>query len=52
MKRLLVFLEPYRALIAVIATLAFAQALANLYLPTLMAVIVDQSIITGDTGYI
>ncbi len=52
MKRLLVFLQPYRALIAVIATLAFAQALANLYLPTLMADIVDQGIITGDTGYI
>ena len=52
MKRLLVYLQPYRGIIAVVAVLAFAQALANLFLPTLMADIVDQGIITGDTGYI
>ena len=35
-----------------ILVLAFFQSLANLFLPTLMARIVDSGIVKGDTGYI
>ncbi len=52
MIKLLRFLRPYRLLLTIVVILAFAQALANLYLPTLMANIVDNGIIKGDTGYI
>ena len=52
MIRLFRFLKPYRGLIAVVLVLAFLQSLANLYLPTLMADIVDTGIVTGDTNYI
>jgi ATP-binding cassette, subfamily B, multidrug efflux pump len=52
MIRLFRFLKPYRAPIAAVLTLAFLQSLANLYLPTLMADIVDKGIITGDNDYI
>jgi len=52
MLRLLRFLEPYRLALAVVLLLAFLQSLANLYLPTLMADIVDRGIVTGDTSYI
>src|SRR5205823_4123213 len=46
------FMKPYRALLTLVIVLAFAQAMANLYLPTLFADIVDKGIIKGDTGYI
>jgi len=52
MIRLLRFLKPYRGVVAVVLVLAFFQSLANLYLPTLNADIVDNGIITGDTNYI
>ncbi len=52
MIKLLRFLRPYRLLLTIVVILAFAQALANLYLPTLMANIVDNGIIKGNTGYI
>ncbi len=52
MIRLLRFLKPYRGVVAVVLVLAFLQALANLYLPTLNADIVDNGIIKGDTDYI
>ncbi|MFI5267983.1 MAG: ABC transporter ATP-binding protein, partial [Chloroflexota bacterium] len=52
MLRLLRFLEPYRLRLAVVLALAFLQSLANLYLPTLMADIVDTGIVKGDTSYI
>ena len=52
MIRLFRFLKPYRALIALVLVLAFLQSLANLYLPTLMADIVDKGIVKGDTNYI
>ena len=52
MIRLFRFLKPFRALIALVLALAFLQSLANLYLPTLMADIVDKGIVTGDTNYI
>ena len=52
MLRLFRFLKPYRALIALVLLFAFLQSLANLYLPTLMADIVDKGIVTGDNNYI
>ena len=52
MIKLLRFLRPYRALLTLVIVLAFAQAMANLYLPTLFADIVDYGIFKGDTGYI
>ncbi len=52
MIRLFRFLKPYRLHIAVVTVLVFLQALANLYLPTLMADIVNNGIVKGDTDYI
>ncbi len=52
MIKLLRFMRPYRAVLALVIGLAAVQALANLYLPTLMANIVDDGIVKGDTGYI
>ncbi|GAC1350964.1 MAG: ABC transporter ATP-binding protein [Ktedonobacteraceae bacterium] len=46
------FLKPYRASVAFVFVLVFLQSLANLYLPTLMADIVDKGIVKGDTAYI
>ncbi|MBL8139235.1 MAG: ABC transporter ATP-binding protein, partial [Acidobacteria bacterium] len=43
------FLRPFRAPIAGVLALALAQSLANLYLPRLMADIVDHGIVVGDT---
>jgi ATP-binding cassette subfamily B protein len=52
MLKLFRFLRPFRVAIAITVTLVFLQSLANLYLPTLMADIVDSGIVRGDTGYI
>lgn len=52
MLKLFRFLKPFRVAIAITVTLVFLQSLANLYLPTLMADIVDSGIVRGDTGYI
>src|SRR5579859_5299631 len=52
MIRLFRFLKPYRLTIALIFVLVFLQSFANLYLPTLMADIVDTGIVKGDTAYI
>ena len=52
MIRLFRFLKPFRGPIALVLVLVFLQSLANLYLPTLMADIVDTGIVNGDTGYI
>src|SRR5450759_2753957 len=52
MIRLLGFLKPYRGSIALILGLAFLQSVANLYLPTLMADIVDNGIVKSNVGYI
>ena len=46
------FLKPFRAQIVLVLLLAFLQSVANLYLPTLMADIVDKGIVTGDNDYI
>jgi len=52
MIKLLRFLKPYRLLLVVVILFAFGQAMANLYLPNLMADIIDNGIIKNDTGYI
>ena len=52
MIKLLRFMKPYRAILVLVVVLAFAQALANLYLITLMANIVDYGIVKQDIGYI
>src|SRR2546429_1474281 len=52
MIRLLRFMKPYRAILVLVVVLAFLQAMANLYLPTLFANIVDKGIIGKDIGYI
>src|SRR2546430_15820177 len=52
MIKLLRFIKPYWFILIVVLVLAFGQAMANLYLPNLMANIVDDGIIKNDTGYI
>jgi ATP-binding cassette subfamily B protein len=52
MIKLLRFLKPYKLLLVLIFVLAVGQSLANLYLPNLMADIVNNGIATFDTGYI
>ncbi|HEY1348300.1 MAG TPA: ABC transporter ATP-binding protein [Ktedonobacteraceae bacterium] len=46
------FLKPYRGLLLLILVLALGQAVSNLYLPNLMANIVDNGIVKNDPGYI
>jgi ATP-binding cassette, subfamily B, multidrug efflux pump len=46
------YLLPFWRSIAVIVVLLLVQAVANLYLPTLNAKIINNGIIPGDTGYI
>ena len=45
-------LRPYRRQIVLIVFLLLVQALANLYLPTLNADIINNGVVTGDTAYI
>ena len=53
MRRLLFrFGRPYRRLLAVVLTLITIQALANLYLPSLNADIINNGVVKGDTNYI
>jgi len=52
MLKLARFLKPYTALLAVAVLFLFVQALAELYLPTLMAEIVNVGIKQGRTGFI
>lgn len=52
MIKILRFLKPYRWLLVIVLVLAIGQATANLYLPNLMADIVDNGIVKADTGYI
>lgn len=52
MIRLFRFLKPYRYWVSVTVALMFLQSIAQLYLPTLMADIVDIGVMHGDTGYI
>jgi ATP-binding cassette subfamily B multidrug efflux pump len=52
MIKLFRFLQPYRLLVGLILAFIFLQSLSELYLPTLLADIVDKGILNGDTGYI
>jgi ATP-binding cassette, subfamily B, multidrug efflux pump len=52
MIRLARFLQPYKLSLAAIVLLVFLQALSDLYLPTLMADIVDIGVVKGNTPYI
>src|SRR5262245_26704952 len=52
MLKLFRLLGPYKNFIAIVLVLAFAQSLANLFLPRLMAEIVDDGIVKNDTGAI
>src|SRR5882672_10629347 len=52
MIRLFKFLKPFGIAVAAILLLVFLQALADLYLPTLMKDIVDTGVVKGDTDYI
>jgi len=52
MIKLLRFLKPYRAILVLIVVLAFIQAITNLYLPNLMADIIDNGVVKGNTSYI
>lgn len=46
------FLKPWRLSIAVLLALVFFQVLSDLFLPTLMADIIDKGVMLGDTDYI
>ncbi len=53
MKNLLVaYLRPHWRILIGIALLLLVQAIGNLVLPTLMADIINQGVVTGDTSYI
>ena len=52
MLKLFRHLKPYRIPVVIVLLLLFFQSLAELYLPTLMADIVDTGIVKGDTNYI
>ena len=45
-------LRPYWKQITVVMVLLLVQAIANLYLPTLNADIINNGVVTGDTAYI
>jgi len=46
------FLKPFQKQIYFVLALVLLQSLSELYLPTLMADIVDKGVVTGDTNYI
>lgn len=52
MFKLFRFLKPYTALVLVALLCLFLQAIAELYLPTLMSDIVDNGMLQGDSMYI
>ena len=52
MIRLARFLKPFAISVAAILVLVLFQSLGDLYLPTLMADIVDTGIVKGNTAYI
>ncbi|MCR4431483.1 MAG: ABC transporter ATP-binding protein/permease [Tepidanaerobacteraceae bacterium] len=52
MIKLLKFLRPYTGLVIFILIFMFGQAMAELYLPTLMSDIVNNGMMKGNTGYI
>lgn len=52
MIKLFRLLAPYRLQVAAVLALVFLQSFAELFLPTLMADIVDIGVVKGDIGYI
>ncbi len=52
MIKLLRFMKPYRVVAGLALIFVFLQSLSELYLPTLMADIVDKGVVAGDTAYI
>ncbi|MCR2804670.1 ABC transporter ATP-binding protein [Paenibacillus soyae] len=52
MLKLFRFLRPYRAVIAFVMVLILLQSLSELYLPTIMADIVNIGVVDGNTAYI
>ena len=52
MRKLLVYLRPYRAMAALVLAFVFLQAMADLYLPTLMADIVNIGVVNGNIPFI
>lgn len=52
MIKLTKFLKPFQLPIYLVLGLVLLQSLSELYLPTLMADIVDKGVVTGDTDYI
>ena len=46
------YLRPYWRPIVLVLALLLVQAIANLYLPTLNADIIDNGVVKGDTHYI
>jgi ATP-binding cassette subfamily B protein len=46
------YLRPYKPLLIVVVVLQAAQTIAALYLPSLIADIIDRGVARGDTGYI
>ncbi|WP_088318351.1 ABC transporter ATP-binding protein [Kineosporia sp. R_H_3] len=53
MTRLLrTYLRPYRRQVWIVVVLLLVQAIGNLLLPSLNADIIDNGVVTGDTGYI
>ncbi|AGK99340.1 ABC transporter ATP-binding protein [Clostridium pasteurianum] len=52
MLKLLKYLKPFAISLVVVIALFFIQALAELYLPTLMSDIVNNGIVKNDTNYI
>lgn len=52
MIKLLKRLTVYKWEVLAVLVLVFAQSMSDLYLPTLMADIIDKGVVTGDTAYI
>ena len=52
MRKLYFVLRPYRWMALTAAMLTFLQALSETYLPTLMASIIDEGVVRGDTSHI
>lgn len=46
------YIRPYRALLCVVIVLQTVATTMSLYLPTLNARIIDEGVVTGDTGFI
>lgn len=52
MIKLLKNLKVYKWAVLAVLVLVFAQSMSDLYLPTLMADIIDKGVVVGNTGYI